>query len=419
MNKINVYLNLGDEEQRVGELYASSDLGRHVFRYDRDFVASGLQISPLQLPLEAKTYIAQKNNGFYDLHSVFADSLPDTWGRRVQNTDFQKIGILAPTVLQRLAFIGKNGIGALRYKPEQRFPKGEELVHLAELRKAAQRIVEGDVEEVSAQLLRSGGSAGGARPKFLVDVKANSPQEIRYTHGNCDEEYVPVILKVPNIGQELDHYQRIEYTYSQLAKLAGIDIPDCYLITGDKSDLAFFAIKRFDILPDNKRFHLHTLSGMLNIDYREMTPDSSTFLRTVDDVTRDHRQVVEAYRRVVFNYIGSNKDDHSKNFSFMMNQKGEWTLAPAYDIGFSKGENDLHQMRLGNKSRNAETRDFRKLAHDFDVSKWESIVEQTLATFERWPLMAKENAIPQKYIDIIGDKILENTQKRAVPKGIR
>lgn len=416
MNKINVYIDFDGDELKVGELYASDDLGRHVFSYDREFIASGLQISPLNLPLENKTFIAQKNNGIYDLHSVFADSLPDTWGRKVQDAEFQKIRIFEPTALERLAFIGQNGIGALRYKPAQSFPKGDDLVHLSELRKAIQRIIEGDVEDVSEQLLKSGGSAGGARPKFLVDVKENNPQEIRYTHGKFSKGYVPVVLKVPNIGQELDHYQRIEYTYCQLARLSGIAIPDFYLVAGEKSELAFFAIKRFDILPDNQRYHVHTLSGMLNIDYRERTPDSGTFLRTIDDVTRDHRQVVEGYRRIVFNYIGSNKDDHSKNFSFLMDKKGEWTLAPAYDIGFSKGENDLHQMRLGDRSRNAEVRDFRRLADDFDVGKWESIIEQTLVSFEKWPSLAKENGISQKYIQMINQKLRENM--RRVEKGL-
>ena len=147
------------------------------------------------------------------------------------------------------------------------------------------------------------------------------------------------------------------------------------------------------------------------MDYRESTPDSTTFLRTVDDLTRDHRQVVEEFKRIVFNYIGSNKDDHAKNFCFIMSRKGEWSVSPAYDIGFSKGDNDLHQMRLGNKFRNAEVNDFKKLTRDFDVSGWAGFVEKTLAAFEKWPDLAKENGIPQKYIQIIYQKIRENTRR--------
>lgn len=411
MNTINVHIDFGNSSFKIGELFASADLGRHVFSYDPAFISSGLQISPFQIPLSNKTFIAQKNSAFYDLHGVFADSLPDAWGRRVQDAEFSKIDIIEPTALQRLAFIGKCGIGALRYQPAQEFPKGDDVVRLAELRKATQKILEGNVEEISNQLLRSGGSAGGARPKFLVDIKESDYQELRYTRGTYEDGYIPVILKVPNIGQGMDQYQRIEYTYSQIARDAGLNIPDTYLITGEKSDLAFFAMKRFDILPDGTRLHVHTLSGILNIDYRETNPDASTFLRTIDDITRDQRQVIEGYRRIVFNYVGSNKDDHAKNFSFVMNHKGEWSLSPAYDVGFSKGQNDLHQMRLGNKFRNAEIRDFRSLARDFDITKWESIIEQTLSAFKKWPSFAKSNNIHPKYIELINNKIVENTRR--------
>jgi serine/threonine-protein kinase HipA len=411
MNTINVYIDFGSKTHRVGELFSSADLGRHVFSYDPDFISSGLQISPFHLPLEEKTYIAHRNSCFYDLHGVFSDSLPDAWGRKVQDAEFLKIGIIEPTALQRLAFIGQNGIGSLRYHPAQEFPKGEDVVRLAELRKATQRILEGNIEDISEQLLKSGGSAGGARPKFLVDINESNHQEIRYTRNCCSDGYIPVILKVPNSEKEQDQYQRIEYVYSQIARNAGLNIPDTYLISGEKSELAFFAIKRFDIQPDGSRVHVHTLSGVLNIDYRETNPDSSKFLRTIEDITRDQRQVIEGYRRIVFNYVGSNKDDHAKNFSFLMNQKGEWSLSPAYDIGFSKGQNDLHQMRLGSISRNAETKDFRSLAKDFDIPKWDTIIEKTLAAFEKWPAIAKDNGVPEKYIDTINQKLKENTRR--------
>ena len=409
MNKINVHIDFGSTEYRTGELYLSSDLGKYIFSYDSTFISSGIQISPFHLPLELKTYIAQKNTGFYGLHGVFADSLPDTWGRKVQDAEFLKIGIIEPTALQRLAFIGKNGIGALRYHPAQKFPKGEELVHLAALRKATQRILEGEIEEISEQLLKSGGSAGGARPKFLVDINRTNHQEIRYTHDMYENDFIPVILKVPGTRQDL--FQRIEYIYSQVAKYAGLQIPNHYLIPGERSALAYFAIERFDIRPGGERFHVHTLSGLLNTDYRESTPDSNTFLRTVDDLTRDQRQVVEGFRRIVFNYIGSNKDDHAKNFCFLMNGKGEWSLSPAYDVGFSKGENDLHQMRIGNKLRNAEFKDFKKLAEDFEIAGWQEIIEKTLSAFEKWPVLAKSCTVPEKYIRLIDRKIKENMRR--------
>jgi serine/threonine-protein kinase HipA len=409
MKTIYVHINFGGKSIEAGELFASGDLGRHVFSYDPQFIASGLQISPFYLPLGGNSFAAPKNDGFYDLHGVFADSLPDTWGRRVQDAEFLKIGVIEPTALERLAFIGQNGIGALRYHPAREFPKGDEIVRLATLRKATQRIINGDIDDVSEQLLKSGGSAGGARPKFLVDIREDNPRKIRYTHGSYDDGYTPVILKVPSFAH--DHYQRIEYAYTQIARDAGIDVPDCYLIDDGKSKLAFFAMKRFDIMPDGSRYHAHTLAGLLNADYRETTPDAATFLRTIDDLTRDHRQVVEGFRRVAFNYIGSNKDDHAKNFSFLMNSEGEWSLSPAYDIGFSKGQNNMHQMRLGQKSRGAEAKDFKALANDFDIPMWKDIVDKTLSAFEKWPDVADGCGVPEKYITAINQNLRENIKR--------
>jgi len=144
---------------------------------------------------------------------------------------------------------------------------------------------------------------------------------------------------------------------------------------------------------------------------RRFCPLDYKFLRTVDDITLNHEQVVEGFRRIVFNYIGSNKDDHAKNFSFAMDKNGEWFLAPAYDVGFSKGHNDLHSMRLNDKFRNAEVRDFRNIARDFDIAHWESIVKKALDAFYTWPEIAKNCSVPGKYIQMIGNKINENTRR--------
>jgi len=409
MNTINVSINFGSENIRVGELYLSADTGRHIFKYEPVFQSSGLEISPLHLPLGNETYIAQQGTNFYNLHGVFADSLPDAWGRAVQDAEFLKIDVDGPTVLERLAFIGLNGIGALNYHPAQKFPKGDEITELATLRKAAQKIMKGNADEISERLLKCGGSAGGARPKFLVDIKEDNHEEIRYTLGEYKGGYIPVLLKVPTFGH--DHYQKIEYIYSQIAHNAGLNIPESYLITGQKSDLAFFAMKRFDILPDGTRYHVHTLSGLMDINFRDADISADAFLHTIDNITRDHRQVIEGYKVIAFNYIGSNNDDHTKNFSFLMNSKGQWSLAPAYDIGYSKSLNELHFMRLGGKRRNAEAKDFKNLAENFDIKDWDAIIEKILTEFEKWPAMAKDCGIPEKHINKLDNKIKENSKR--------
>ncbi|MCL2689553.1 MAG: type II toxin-antitoxin system HipA family toxin [Chitinispirillia bacterium] len=415
MNSINVFISFGNKKNiHVGELYLSTDTGRHFFKYEPSFLSSGLDISPISMPLGNETYSAPLGVNFYNLHCAFADSLPDAWGRAVQDAEFLKINIDEPTALERLAFIGHNGVGALNYHPAQKFPKGEEIAELATLRKAAQRIIKGNADEVSEQLLKCGGSVGGARPKFLVDMKENNHEEIRYTQGEYKDGYIPMLLKVPTFSH--DHYQKIEYIYSQIAYNAGLNIPESYLITGKKSDLAFFAMKRFDCLPNGRKFHVHTLAGLLNINFNDTDIEAGTFLHTVDYITRDHRQIVEAYKIIAFNYIGFNNDDHAKNFSFLMDDKGQWSLAPAYDIGYSKGQNELHFMRLNGKRRNAEAKDFRKIAENFNIKGWNTIIEKILTEFEKWPVMAKDCGIPERHINKVNKRLRENIHR--VEKGL-
>ncbi|MFH0920191.1 MAG: type II toxin-antitoxin system HipA family toxin [Fibrobacterota bacterium] len=407
MNKLNVHIDFGDSTHKVGTLFLSENLGRHAFAFDRDFIGTGLEISPWLMPLGSATYTAERNSDLYDLHGVFADSLPDAWGRKVQDAEFQKIGLHDVTALHRLAFVGRHGIGALRYEPAQEFEQGQEAIRLADCRKAAQRIIAGHPEEVTDELLRCGGSAGGARPKFLVDLNLKNPDEIRYTRGQQEGGFVPVILKVPVRGG--DHFQRIEYVYSLMARCAGIRIPDTFLLTGKKKGQAFFAIQRFDVDRNAVRLHTHTLAGLLGINFREAVPDYGTLLRVTGDLTRDHRHVTEAYRRMVFNYLGSNLDDHSKNITFTMDKKGGWALSPAYDIGYSTGENNLHAMAINGKRRNALQADFQRVAEDFDVKEWRDIIRQAVDSLREWPALAKKYGVPVKLAAAVWNRIKEHT----------
>jgi serine/threonine-protein kinase HipA len=409
VKKLAVYLDFGTKDEHVGTLFLSDKLGRHVFTYEKSFIGSRLEISPRMMPLGNSTYVAEKSNDLYDLHGVFADSLPDAWGRKVQDAEFQKIGVHDVTSLLRLAFVGRHGVGALRYEPEQNFDLGKKAVTLADCRKAAQQIIAGHPEEVVDELLRCGGSAGGARPKFLVDLNAENQDEIRYSRTKFEKGFIPIVLKVPVSGN--DTYQRIEYVYSLMAKSGGIAIPEPFLLTGKLKHLAFFALRRFDITDDGSRLHTHTLAGLLGLNFREAVTDYSTLLRVTGDLTRDHRHVVECFRRMVFNYLGDNLDDHLKNFSFTMNEKGEWKLSPAYDIGYSTGENNLHAMAINGKRRNATKIDFEKVASDFDVADWKHIVKQIIENLEKWPILASKYGVPEKNRTIVWSRIKENVNR--------
>jgi serine/threonine-protein kinase HipA len=419
MNSLNVKIKFNDSASYdVGKLFLSELTGKYHFEYDKAFSSSGIEISPVNLAVSGRYYEAQRNNEFYDLHGVFADSLPDDWGRKVQDAEFYKIGVHDPTAIDRLTFVGRYGIGALRYEPSKDFKEGTEIVSLADLRKTTQSILEGNTEDVTDALLRSGGSAGGMRPKFLVDLDVKNLDKIRYTTGKPDGDYYPVIIKTPY--KDGDHYQRIEYAYSIIARKCGINIPDTYLIIGEKSKQAFFAIKRFDVLPDGERLHVHTYAGLHGLNFREAAPDYSELLRTCHDLTRDHSQVVEAYRRMVFNYLGYNNDDHTKNSSFTMNRKGNWKLSPSYDMSYSTGKQAFHTMSINGIRQNATVKDFEKMAENFNVKEWKSIVVKTCECFKEWNKIALKTGIPDKYVEIVRQRIYENVNrvKKDLSKGM-
>lgn len=409
MKKLFVKINFGEKSRDVGSLYLSEKLGRYVFAYDPSFVGTGLEISPKTLPLGNETHIAERNKDFYDLFGVFADSLPDEWGKKVQDAEFEKIGLRNITAIDRLAFIGKHGIGALVYEPAQEFEHGCEIVEISQLRKAAQSIISGNIDDITEDLLRCGGSAGGVRPKFLVDLNLDDMHTLRYTRGVREGSMRPFIIKVPVKNE--DHWQRIEFVYSKLAEEAGICIPQTYLLDGRKKRGACYAIERFDIKEGNKRFHAHTLAGLLGVNFREAIADYSILLRTTADITKNHQDVKEAYKMMVFNYLGHNKDDHAKNFTFLMDKNGTWSLSPAYDIGYSSGENGLHMTALNGKRRNAETKDFAVLANDFDIKEWKMIIKKVINALGMWKSISKKHGVPEKHISIIDERIRENIKR--------
>jgi len=192
-----------------------------------------------------------------------------------------------------------------------------------------------------------------------------------------------------------------------MAANAGLSVPDVFLLSENSKSISYFASKRFDFDSNGNRFHLHTLAGLLNIDFRETVIDYTSLLRITDELTRDHRQVVEAFRRMVFNYLGANLDDHSKNISFLMDKTGKWTLSPAYDIGFSSASNNLHAMGINGKRQNATIDDFEKIASDFDISEWRKIVSTISDSLLEWPIYAEKHLIPQKLSKAIFERIRE------------
>jgi len=327
-----VKINFGNETIPVGRL-ALRDR-RIYFSYELSFLEQGLEISPFSLPLQVgvKTF---DHSLFEGLPGVFNDSLPDGWGRLLLDRFVRSQGILPSELspLDRLAMIGSQGLGALVYEPEYDVPFDGGPVDLNLVASQAQEVLEGSSSEFVSRLLALNGSSSGARPKALIGVSENKE---RILHGkeSFTAEYEPWLVKFPNTQDGIDA-GAIEYVYALMAKQSGILMPEVHLFSAHEGP-GYFAAKRFDRNGAN-RLHMHTASGLLHADFRFPSLDYQDLLNLTSMLTRDVREVEKMYRLAVFNVLAHNRDDHAKNFSFLMDAHGKWTLSPAYDLTFSSG----------------------------------------------------------------------------------
>lgn len=329
----------------VGRIALTPD-GLCAFEYDAKFLERGFSISPYVLPLEKKVYVAERDpfNGNF---GVFDDSLPDGWGSllldiflKEQGKDLSKL-----TILDRLSLIGSNGRGALEYRPDNSFITDSHFRDFDKISSECKKILEERKIDAHSleELYKNGGSSGGACPK--VFAKIDGREWLVKFRSSFDPK---------NIGE-------IEYRYSLLAKKCQIEMPETRLINGK-----YFAVERFDRTP-NGRVHTISASGLLNAYYRLPSLDYTDLLTVCKDLTKDQTQVVQLFRRMVFNVLIGNKDDHSKNFAFQY-KNDEWRLSPAYDILPSSGFNDMHTTSV-NGNGNPSIDDIVEVARQGSISE--------------------------------------------------
>jgi len=301
------------------------------FEYAQAFLDTGLNLSPF-MPFKTELLKADREP-WRGLHGLFNDSLPDGWGMLLMDRYFlsKKINPSTVSPVDRLAYLGNRTMGALTYQPSTGPDEEPVHVYLQKMSESAMEIYEGHYSDVLPEMIRVGGSPGGARPKALVHL---SGDEMITGDIDVPEEYEPWIIKFHTKEDGVDA-GRQEYEYSLMAKQVGIDMPETRLFsTPDGNE--YFGVKRFDRI-DRKRVHMHTLGGMINADFRVPSIDYLDFLKVTFMLSKDIRQVESAFKLMVFNVLIGNKDDHSKNFSFLMDENGQWSLSPAYDLTKSKG----------------------------------------------------------------------------------
>lgn len=325
-----------------GERFALAQLaddGRDLlFQYTPNALARGLELSPYHLPLSREAYSDFPRHQ-QRLPGLVCDALPDGWGMLVMDRLFRKNGIDVASVspLDRLAFIGEDAMGALAFEP----PSGPHLekrdVDLLKIANSVRNVLSGDSEDMLRDLALMGGSPHGARPK----VRVNLDWVAGVASMSEDGAGSPWLVKFPG-QQEAPEVCAVEYAYADMARLSGIVMPATHFFAL-ADNLTAFGIERFDRV-DGMRVPVHTVSGLAHADFRHPSLDYLSVLRLTRLLTADEREVLEMYRRCVFNVVFHNRDDHSKNLSFLMRRDGAWCVAPGYDLTFNEGPGGYHQM---------------------------------------------------------------------------
>ncbi len=384
-NLVYVYYHGSLEKQLMGRLLLKN---RQIFfEYDAAFIKTGLELSPFKLPLKAGV-IESSDRTFEGLFGVFNDSLPDGWGRLLLDRKLMNAGLNPGTLspLDRLCFVGSLGMGALSYEPENPSAISHITNDLDEIDSEIQATLDENDTYVD-DLLVLGGSSAGARPKVLLHIDG-----------------ADWLIKFRSQLDPKD-ISAIEYAYHLMAIDAGLVVPEAKLFPSRKG-LGFFGVKRFDRNGDH-RIHMHTIAGLLHADHREPSLDYESIMKATLYLTKDIRQCEIQFRNAVFNVLSHNRDDHSKNFSFLMDNQGNWTVSPAYDLTFSSGPAGEHSTMIMGEGKNPTKKHLLKLAGTVGIKQDKAleIIDQVLAALKKWDDFATEVGVSKLQTKNIGEAL--------------
>jgi len=392
ITKLFVSLLLEEYNFEVGELVLSNS--QIYFRYNNDFLKTGLNLSPIKLSFSGDI-VSADNHPFDGLFGVFNDSLPDGWGRLLLDRSLSSKGIdlTKITPLDRLAYVGSRGIGAIVYKPEIKtedtaifFPELDILAN------EMSHILQGVSSEIIEELFILGGSSGGARPKIFAAYNPHT-DDLIYGLDNIHEGYEEWIIKFPS-SSDNPEIANIEFAYHKMALLAGVEMSECRLFKG-KSGQVYFGTKRFD-RKAGKPLHIHSASGLMHDNFRMSTMDYGHLMDCAFRLEIRVKAYEKIFRLAAFNVYSHNRDDHSKNFSFLMNAKGDWHFAPAYDLTFSYSGYGFHSTMIAGESKNPGRKELMKLATHFGLKNAGFIIDEVQEAISQWGTIARECSISKE-----------------------
>lgn len=410
---------------RIG-IVAQEDAGSIArFKYDDKFVKSGMEISPLRMPLSSQVYQFPELNRktFHGLPGLLADSLPDKYGTKLIERYLLEQGRdeLSFSSVEKLCYIGKRGMGALEYVPARESDVPDETIDINALVRLASDILTersslhiDSRERMMEQIIKVGTSAGGARAKAIVAWNENT-NDIRSGQVEAGLGYGYWLIKFDGVENNKDKsdkadspsYTRIEYAYHLMAKAAGIIMSECRLY--EENDNYHFMTRRFDREPDTgKKLHMQTLGALAHYDYNE--PGIYSYEQAANAIYRlgmQQSDIEQLFRRMVFNVITRNQDDHVKNTSFLMDMRGNWTLSPAYDVTYAYEPSNIwlkrHQMSLNGKLEGFIINDLIESGKKMNISKirCEKMIREVQDAVIRWPEFAVKAKLREEVSETI------------------
>jgi len=411
----------------VGAVNWDSSRGFAAFEYDKPFLEKGLDLAPLKMPLaEARQrspifdFRALPKQTFQGLPGLLADTLPDNFGNAIIDTWLAQQGRTAASFspVERLCYIGKRGMGALEFSPvidesvEESVP-----VEISELIKLAQKITDdrskltGKLEYTSKALLniiRVGTSAGGNRPKAVLAFNPET-KEVRSGQVSALPGFEYWVLKFDGVtDQSLGDpagYGRIEYAYYKMATAARIKMMKCQLLEEDGR--AHFMTQRFDRTRNGAKLHMLSLCAMAHFDFN--SPGAYSYeqvFQVMRQLRLPYKDAEQQFRRMVFNVVARNQDDHTKNISFLMDKNGVWRLSPAYDVIYSYNPagpwTSMHQMSIAGKRDQFTRDDLNGIGQEMNIKSSNKIIDEIVETVSDWPSYAKDAGVEQSQVEGIG-----------------
>ncbi|GAA0700972.1 serine/threonine-protein kinase HipA [Dyella sp. SG562] len=409
----------------VGAVSPDHRHGAYAFEYAPAWIKRGVELAPLTMPLaEARQpflFPHLREDTYKRLPGLLADALPDDFGSALIDAYMATRGVDRNqiTSLDRLAYMGRRGMGALEFHPARGITRDRSgPLQMAELVRVARDVLHGDLtddthsKEALASIIRVGTSAGGARAKAVVAFNPET-RELRSGQFHTATGFEHWLIKFDGLGEDTELGQsqahgRIEYAYYLMATAAGITMSECRLL--HENGRRHFMTKRFD-RDGNSKHHMQTLCGLDHIDYKMRDTNSyEQLFLAMNRLGLDLEARQQAFRRMVFNWLAWNCDDHSKNHSFLLREEGAWELSPAYDITFAHNPDGYwtrhHLMSVAGKFDGADRADFMKVADVFQIADASAIMKDVQQAVAQWTDFARQADVPPKETGHIASYLL-------------